>query len=132
MGLGVVLVSPDGTRHALSRASQDVGCNNDAELRAVMLALEELKVRGALHVRVYSDNSVVVAQLGGSFAGMDNVLAPIVRLAAAFDAARTLAATFEQFRIDWIPRSRNAEADALARSALGAGPKMRKPKHARR
>lgn len=132
MGLGVVLSSPAGERCAFSRSPQGVGCNNEAEARAVMLALAELKMRGAVDVVIHSDNSVVVAQLGGGTADGKGIAAPIARLQEVFDAARELAAGFERFRIDWLPRSRNAEADLLARAALGVGPKLRKAKHSRR
>jgi ribonuclease HI len=125
MGLGAVLVAPDGTRRTLSRSPQESGCNNEAELRALTMALEDLKRRDAIDVRVYSDSTLVVAQFGGG-------AEPVARLTEMFEAARMLAGGFERFRIDWIPRSRNAEADGLARAALGLGPKLRKEKHARR
>ena len=53
MGLGAVLVAPDGTRHTLSRATHTTGCNNEAELRALMAALRELPSRGATRLTVY-------------------------------------------------------------------------------
>ncbi|MGJ7578778.1 ribonuclease HI family protein [Variovorax sp. RHLX14] len=129
MGLGAVVVAPDGSRFELSQSPQGAGCNNEAELRAVTLALEQLKTLGATAARVYSDNSIVVGQLGG---GTGPAAEPIARLAVMFDAARDLVATFESIEMVWIPRSRNAEADALARAALGVGPKQRKAKHVRR
>lgn len=129
MGVGVAMVAPDGSRQTLSQSAHGSGCNNEAELRAVMLALEQLKACGATRIRIHSDNSIVVAQLRSS---ADQVAEPIVRLAAKFDAARALAAGFKSVEIVWIPRSRNAEADVLARAALGVGPKQRKAKHARR
>lgn len=128
MGLGAVVVAPDGSRHTLSQSPQDTGCNNEAELRAVTMALEALRARGATHAKVHSDNSIVVAQLG---TGTGQAAEPVARLAVMFDAARA-AATFESVELVWIPRSRNTEADMLARAALGVGPKQRKVKHARR
>lgn len=128
MGLGAVVVAPDGSRHTLSQSPQDTGCNNEAELRAVTLSLEDLKARGARCVRIHTDNSIVVAQLRST---ADQVSEPVVRLAAMFDAARALAADFKSVEIVWIPRARNGEADALARAALGVGPKQRKAKHVR-
>ena len=40
-----------------------------------------------------------------------------------FDEACVLLESFEQARLQWIPRHRNAQADALARAALGKLPK---------
>ena len=127
IGLGAVLTAPDGTRHTLSEASPENGCNNEAELRALLATLRELKSRGAGALLVHCDNSVVVEQLGSSTAK------PIARLAGLFDEARALLDSFDQASLKWIPRHRNAEADALARAALGlAGPRMIKTARKRR
>ncbi|MDM0012769.1 ribonuclease HI family protein [Variovorax sp. J22P168] len=113
IGLGAVFTEPDGTRHTLSHAARESGCNNEAELRALLATLHELKLRGADTLRIHCDNSVVVEQVGSRTAR------PIPRLAALFDEARALLDSFDQATLVWIPRHRNAEADALARAALG-------------
>jgi len=117
MGAGAVITAPDGTRHTLSHASHAIGCNNEAELRALTLALEDLKARGAASVLVYTDNSILVEQLGATGAR------PIARMAGLFDDARLLLASFEEASLRWVPRHRNHEADALARASLGFAPK---------
>ena len=55
MGLGVVLCAPDGTCHTLAQATHTTGCNNEAELRALLLALGALRERGASALVVYSE-----------------------------------------------------------------------------
>jgi ribonuclease HI len=117
MGLGAVLVAPDGTRHALSQATHATGCNNEAELRALVMALNEALARGASALQVYSDSSILVEQLGAV------ATPPIERLEPLYGAARALLKRFDQVQVQWIPRHRNGEADALARAALGAPPK---------
>ncbi len=127
MGIGAILIEPDGTRHELSVATHAIGCNNEAELRALMASLVQLRQQGARALRVHSDNSVIVAQLSDSGAK------PIARLAPLFDEARTLFASFDSVQLQWIPQHRNGEADALARSALGMPPRSpAKPRRARR
>ena len=118
MGLGAVIVAPDGTRHTLSQATGERGCNNEAELRALMAALQHLAERGATAARLYSDNSILVEQLQGN-----GGVPPVARLAPLFDRARALLAGLEHGSVHWLPRHRNAEADALARAALGLAPK---------
>ncbi|MBI2734159.1 MAG: ribonuclease HI family protein [Aquabacterium sp.] len=118
MGLGAVLIAPDGSRHTLSLATHTTGCNNEAELRALIAALHALQAQGARSLVVHSDSSIVIEQLGGV-----KPAKPITRLKALFDEARSLLATFEQARLQWIPQHRNGEADALARSALGLPPR---------
>lgn len=128
MGLGAVLVAPDGTRHALSMGTDARGCNNEAEARALMAALQDAQARGAQALQIYSDSSLLVAQLG---AGVEP---PVLRLAALYEEARALLATFTHTSMHWIPRHRNGEADALARAALGLLPKrlVKSPKKRRR
>ena len=125
MGLGAVLTSPDGTvQHQISEATTFTGCNNEAELRALMLALQWLAQQGiatSTPVHVFSDNSVLVEQLGGP------PTAPIARLAALFDEARRALQAFHHVRLQWIPRHRNGAADTLARAALGLAPKAALP-----
>ncbi len=117
MGLGAVLVAPDGTRHTLSQDTHRTGCNNEAELRALQAALRMLRAHGAVDIDVRSDSSILVAQMN------DPAAAPIRRLAPLYDEARALWASFGAARLRWIPRHRNGEADALARAALGMAPK---------
>lgn len=128
MGLGAVLVAPDGSRQTLSEAPPERGCNNEAELRALMAALHRLIAQGATAARLYSDNSIVVEQLR-SVGDRPSV----ARLDPLFDEARALLAGVACSSVHWVPRHRNAEADALARAALGLAPKpSRKPGAARR
>lgn len=118
MAIGAVLIEPDGTRHTLSQAMPDRGCNNEAELLALIAALRELGVRGARALLAYSDNSILIEQLGSANSK------PVVRLAFLYDEARALLATFDHVSLMWIPRHRNGEADALARAALNLALKL--------
>ena len=117
IGLGAVLTAPDGTRYCLSTQAEGRGCNNEAELRALMAALQEARRHGACALVIHCDNSVVVGQLAGT------ALEPFVRLAALFDEVRSELRSFASTRLVWIPRHRNREADALARAAVGLLPK---------
>ncbi|WP_298209466.1 reverse transcriptase-like protein [Acidovorax sp.] len=130
MGLGAVLTGPDGSvQHHISEATTFTGCNNEAELRALLLALKWLAQQqqqgaaAAAAVQVFSDNSVLVAQLDARAAPA----APIARLAPLFDEAREALGQFRNIRLQWIPRHRNGAADALARAALGLAPKPATP-----
>lgn len=127
MGLGAVVRAPDGTvAQQLSEATTFTGCNNEAELRALALALRWLRDHCASTsatpphaVRVYSDNSVLVEQLDARRPPGP----PIARLAPLFDEVRALMQAVGEVAVHWIPRHRNGEADALARGALGLVPK---------
>lgn len=113
MGLGVVLVAPDGTRTSDGQAPGTSGCNNVAELSALALGLTLARTAGACHLAVFSDSDFVVRHVSGTALTHVDPLARLVR-----DAQDQLA-TFESVRFVWIPRHRNGDADRLARAALG-------------
>lgn len=114
MALGAVITAPDGTRQLLSQVCPDQGCNNEAELRALMAVLQTLLGLQARRLAIFTDSIVLVEQLAPS----PRPTRPIVRLADLFDQARAMLAEFEHVQLRWIPRHRNTEADALARAAL--------------
>ena len=114
MGLGAVLLLPDGTRRTLSLNPRRSGCNNEAELLALLAALDEARALGVRHATVRTDSAVLLEQLG---APGPRPVRPIPRLDAQFAQARALMRGFEECALRWIPRHRNAEADALARAA---------------
>ncbi|WP_279214516.1 ribonuclease HI family protein [Delftia acidovorans] len=114
MAMGAVITAPDGRRHLLSEPCHERGCNNEAELRALMAALQALQVLQARRLTIFTDSSILVEQLTPSL----RPIKPIARLADLFDEARTMLTGFEHVQLRWIPRHRNTEADALAREAL--------------
>ncbi|WP_336692645.1 ribonuclease HI family protein [Delftia acidovorans] len=114
MTMGAVITAPDGSRHLLSEPCPERGCNNEAELRALMAALQALQALQARRLTIFTDSSILVEQLTPS----PRPVKPIARLADLFDEARAMLAGFEHVQLRWIPRHRNAEADALARDAL--------------
>ncbi|PIF26623.1 ribonuclease HI [Acidovorax sp. 56] len=129
MGLGASLLAPDGQQHSLSLTSSLVGCNNEAELRALIAALQHAHAQGARAVAVYSDSTLLIEQLQPPQANQ-RTPAPIARLAELFDSARAWLARFDSVQLQWIPRHRNSAADTLARAALGAPAKVAKhPSH---
>jgi ribonuclease HI len=87
MGLGATLLAPDGQQHTLSHTSSLVGCNNEAELRALMAALRQAHALGARAIAVRSDSSLLIEQLRPPQPGQ-RPAAPIARLAELFDSAR--------------------------------------------
>lgn len=116
-GLAAVLRSPSGERHAQAMAWHSSGCNNEAELRALMLGLAMAQAHGVMHLHIQTDSSVLVDQLA------DGRAPTIQRLLPLLQEARNALASFELVQWLWVPRHRNAEADALARGVHGLRPK---------
>ncbi len=129
IGIGVVLVSPDGTRAENSLLTGGHGCNNEAELHALCAALEMAAAAGAHRLRLHSDSDVAVRYV------RDPDAMAIERLQVLVTRARLLVARFDAVQLLWLPRHRNREADRLSRQALGlpeAAPKVRSGRRGRR
>lgn len=114
MSLGTVLHMPDGSRHEISQNLHRNGCNNEAELLALMAALNLAQSLGARCLTVRTDSQVLLEQLGPPLAKPSR---PIARLSHLFGEARQHMQAFDELVLQWIPRHRNTEADALARAA---------------
>lgn len=113
MGLGVVLRSPPGVIREESARAAGTGCNNEAELHALCLALDLAWVAGARQLIVHGDSDVTVRYVTG--AGKTSV----VRLLPLIARAQQAMVRFDRVELLWLPRHRNADADRLSRQALG-------------
>lgn len=120
MGLGVVVVAPDGTESCASVLWPERGDNNVAEALAVAEAVRRATALGATDVVVHSDSDVVVQLLRHARAPTQ---VPALAKAIA-DVEAALTGVTSSFVL--ITRRRNSRADALARSAVGLLPKVSK------
>lgn len=117
IGLGAVLVAPDGRRFEGSRLAGLEGCNNEAELRALMEVLELARTAGAKQLVVSGDSDFAVRHVQG-FA-----TTAVGRLSVLLAEVQAMLANFDAVRFVWVPRHRNGHADRLSRQALGLPPK---------
>lgn len=88
--------------------------HNEAEYRPLIEGLELAYAHRVRHLRVYMDSELVVEQMNDRSAGRK------AELRELHTVATSLAARFKSIRISWVPRELNADADRLARNALGA------------
>ena len=105
IGLGVLLLEPDGSRHELSQRSPHSGCNNEAEARALLATLQLARTLRASALLIHCDSDVVVrlAQNASS--------TEAARLAPLFAEIRSQIKCFDQFELRWIPQHRKRPAD---------------------
>jgi len=110
-GIGVVIAQGD---HTLKNISAYIGVetNNIAEYTALLYALEEALVMKTRRVRVFTDSELLHRQITGHYKVKSETIKVL------FDRAMRLAAAFEAFAIERIPRERNKGADKLARLAI--------------
>lgn len=111
-GAGALLCDSTGAARVELREYIGRATNNVAEYRALILALREACERGVRHLRVRMDSELVVKQMTGVYRVKHPDLKPLAAEAAA------LVRRFERFKIEHIPRAKNAEADRLANEAV--------------
>lgn len=126
MGLGFVLLSPDAERHERASLAPERGCNNEAELLALCALLETAHALGARRLCIHGDSDVAVRYVNGIDA------TAVERLAVLVQRACSLLDGFDEIRLHWVPRHRNAAADTLSRHALGLPAKPAPVPRARR
>jgi len=110
--IGVVLKDEKGT--IIAQISRRIGftTNNQAEYHAIIAALKKAISTGATHVELKSDSELVVQQINGRYKIKNIALRPL------YQEVVRLIGSLESFKISYIPRTQNAEADALANKAL--------------
>lgn len=116
IGIGVVLIAPDGRCSEESRLLNVCGCNNEAELQALCAALEMAAAAGARKLLLRGDSDVAIRYVRGPDSTQ------IARLQVLVARARDWLPRFDEVRMVWIPRHRNRDADRLSRQALGLPP----------
>ena len=97
---------------ALGRAT-----NNEAEYRALLLALGEAERRGASEVAIFSDSLLLVEQVNGRYRIKAENLKPLAREAVV------RAKAFRKFSIAHVRREQNRDADRLANLGADASEK---------
>ena len=111
---GAVLTADDGT--IVAEVSRYLGemTNNQAEYRALILAVEEALRQGASELCIYADSELMVRQIKGEYRVKHEDLKPLFR-----DVMQALK-RIGKFAIHHVPRERNKAADKLANLALDA------------
>jgi ribonuclease HI len=104
----------DAKGNLMDSISRRIGLttNNQAEYRSIIAALEKTINLGARYVVLYSDSELVVNQLNGRYKVKKVALRPL------YQKIIQLIGALESFKISYVPREQNAEADTLANKAL--------------
>ncbi|MFP5070500.1 bifunctional RNase H/acid phosphatase [Pseudonocardia nantongensis] len=89
--------------------------NNVAEYRGLIAGLAAALELGATGVEVRMDSKLVVEQMSGRWKVKHPAMQELV------DEARELASRLDDVSYVWVPRARNARADALANKAMDGG-----------
>ncbi|GIX06899.1 MAG: hypothetical protein KatS3mg115_1302 [Candidatus Poribacteria bacterium] len=110
--IACVLKDPKGQTIASHAAPIGSTTNNFAEYLALIAGLKLARQHGVDRLRVLMDSELLVRQLTGAYRVRNPRLLPL------YEEASRLLGDFEAVEIRHIPRSENAEADALANLVL--------------
>jgi len=111
-GAGVLILDENGS--VLFELSKYLGetTNNQAEYRALILALEEAKKHKADDIHIYSDSELMVRQIKGEYRVKNGGLKELYKIAVG------KLKSFKKFHIEYLPREKNTLADNLANRAI--------------
>lgn len=112
--IGVVISRPDGELVEELAETIGVTTNNVAEYQALLRGLERASALGAQDIRIFNDSELVARQLTGAYRVKHAAMKPL------HAEAMSRLSRFDAWRIETVPRARNAEADALVNQALDA------------
>ncbi|HPD07701.1 ribonuclease HI family protein [Patescibacteria group bacterium] len=111
-GIGVVLKTKNGETVGEWSKFLGITTNNQAEYRALLLALEEARSLGVEELECRLDSELVVKQLRGEYKVKHPDLKPL------FAQVLSLISSFKHVSFNYIPRTLNKEADHLANQAM--------------
>ncbi|MHC4060699.1 MAG: phosphoribosylglycinamide formyltransferase [Planctomycetota bacterium] len=109
---GFILVDPAGAELCAKAFFLGSTTNNVAEYTAVNKALEAAKQRGAKRLTVFSDSELLVRQVNGEYRVKSERMRPLFRQTI------DLLDEFEEWKVQYIPRDKNTDADRLVNRAL--------------
>jgi len=112
-GIGAILLEDNHVLKEISRKLDGIGTNNEAEYSALIEGLKQALALGWTEILVQGDSKLVVNQVAGSWKVNKDNLKPLNA------EAKTLLSKFQSVKVEWIPREKNARADAAASKALG-------------
>ncbi|MHC4692636.1 MAG: phosphoribosylglycinamide formyltransferase [Planctomycetota bacterium] len=112
---GFILTDPDGTKLQAKAFFLGRNTNNVAEYTGVVKALEAAIEVGAKRLIVFSDSQLLVRQINGEYKVKSEQIRPL------FQQAVELLGRFENWKVQYISRDKNKEADKLVNQALNLG-----------
>lgn len=114
-GVGALATDADGT--VLIEISEFLGkaTNNVAEYCALIMVLEASRPLGYQRVKAHTDSQLVAYQMSGEYRVKHAGLKPLAA------RARALLDEYRDVEVQYIPREKNTECDALANKAIDEG-----------
>ncbi|NRR29730.1 reverse transcriptase-like protein [Oxalobacteraceae bacterium] len=113
LGIGALLLGPQGERVAISRRA-GYGNSGEAEYLALIALLEAAAPLQPAQLLIHGDSQVVINDVNGREAD------GAIGLEALRARSLALMATLADVRLAWLPRHRNGAADLLSQQAIAS------------
>ncbi|KAL0458541.1 UNVERIFIED_CONTAM: hypothetical protein Slati_0481300 [Sesamum latifolium] len=115
-GARIIVETPQGDRLQYAIKFNFAASNNEAEYEALIAGGKLALAAGAKYLKAHSDSQLVVNQIRGDYEAKGSKMTKYLSCVQNFDEE------FDEFAIEQIPRSKNEEADQLARLASSLTP----------
>ncbi|KAJ1696048.1 hypothetical protein LUZ63_004560 [Rhynchospora breviuscula] len=120
-GVGVEIKGLNGEKFNYAVHPTFEVSNNVAEYEALLVGMRLIEAIGAKRVRFYMDSQLVVNQIKGEYATLNE------RLALYLEKVKAVMATFEAVSVEYVPRTPNETTDALSKLAKESDLDREKP-----
>ncbi|KAL0319852.1 UNVERIFIED_CONTAM: Ribonuclease HI [Sesamum radiatum] len=115
-GAGIIVETPQGDRLQYAIKFSFEASNNEAEYEALITGGKLALAAGEKYLKAHSDSQLVVNQIRGEYEAKES------KMTKYLSSVQILMRRFDEFAIEQIPRSKNEEADQLARLASSLTP----------
>ncbi|KAL0430567.1 UNVERIFIED_CONTAM: Ribonuclease HI [Sesamum radiatum] len=115
-GAGIIVETPQGDKFQYAIKFNFEASNNEAEYEALIAGGKLTLAAGAKYLKAHSDSQLVVSQIRGDYEAKGS------KMTKYLSYVQILMKRFDEFAIEQIPRSKNEEADQLARLASSLMP----------
>lgn len=108
---GIVIYNDDELVHKNggSFANPRNYSSNVAEYIALLVGLHACKKRGITRLKVFGDSQLIIYQINGIYR------VKAINMKKCYENVKKAAEDFEDILFEWIPRTKNAEADRQGR-----------------
>jgi ribonuclease HI len=115
-GIGIVLISPQGTNYEFSIPIEKTSTKNQSEYQAVLKGIKLLREVNAEVIEIFEDSQLVINQLAGEYECKYDILR------IYHEECLQLLREFKIVKLKHIPKCYNSEANRLAQGASGYRP----------
>ena len=119
-GIGAVIYNNKGETVATISKYLGQTTNNIAEYTALIFGMEEARSKNIKELIVNTDSQLLAKQLGGEYKVKSSALKDL------YKKVNIMLESFEEVRINQIPREKNKQADKLANEAIDNAVKVKK------